>query len=107
MRPRVLLTNVWVSSATFMRLTERADGLKLGVIVQQSGQKWFVLAVETPGEDVETILATHAHKAIGTFGGPLEAFVEGEHYAERWRDRAVSAPPLEPCACPEIGEVRP
>jgi hypothetical protein len=100
-RPRM---GDWISQATFTRGATRADGMHVAVMVacKPDGSQWVAFALETPADEIATVLEAHAHVLIATCSSPTEALAAAEEYQARWL--TLGALPASPaCACGEIG----
>lgn len=90
-----LLADGWRTQVGLM-LYKHVGGVRLNVgITQDINGTWLVVAIESPGDTVNAVLANHAHKFLGRFG-LAEAVVAAEAYAAQWK------PGQEPCPCDEI-----
>lgn len=74
------------------------EGSKKLVFVVSQTDKWAVIALETDGDDVAAVLASHAHQNLGDFDTVSEAFAVCETYAANWR----AGKRTDPCECEEI-----
>jgi hypothetical protein len=87
-----------------LALAVESHGMRLGVLCQQDMDafgEWTVLAFETPGKDLQSVLNSHAHKTVGTYRGLAVAMREAERYAKAWQ-RSKSKMRT-PCECEEVG----
>jgi hypothetical protein len=87
-----------------LALAVESHGMRLGVLCQQNMDafgEWTVLAFETPGKDLQSVLNSHAHKTVGTYRGLAVAMQEAERYAKKWQRSRNKM--RTPCECEEVG----
>jgi len=93
----------WTTTAQFSCLVVRNDGNRLTLAMSAIGDRWHVVALETPVETrtLKDLFDSHAHKEVGTYGSPTEAIAAAESFAGAWL-RDFKSTRTEQCACEEM-----
>lgn len=101
-----LEVNDWRVEAQFIK-SWVVGARRLGVAVAHLYDAWAVMAFETASETaaIETLLDDHAHKVVGRYEGPTEAFAAAESFGAAWvkKFKATAMPPR---GCDEISEAK-
>jgi len=63
---------------------------------------YMVIAVETEGAGINSVLAKHAHQVVGNRASIRDAMTLVEEFAARWVQGQGAGPPVELCHCKSI-----
>lgn len=101
----------WAVSAQWLAKVGERDGRTLAVgVATLAGKKsgWAVFGLDTPADAGSTadVLDDHAHKMIGEYATPGEAFGAAESFARAWL-RGFRSCKIERCDCVELDTSEP
>ena len=81
----------------------------IALVAPHDGNAWHAMALETIELDESTrgeaVLDDHAHKRIGKYPTPQEAFAAAQSFADAWV-KGHESTRAEECDCDEIGGSR-
>jgi hypothetical protein len=87
----------WMQQVQYLALV-RAAKRKLVIGYHLHEGVWFALALETDGDDVTSVLASHGHKVLGKFKTQDAARLACEKFAKNW----CGLPGMSKCECGPI-----
>lgn len=94
---------LWNENAVITHLAMvRRDSLKFIVVIQGKGTTFHVMAVETPGNNAASVLATHNHALLAENVPLRTAKRIGEKAMRAWAAGTFKTP--ERCECKDISD---
>jgi hypothetical protein len=100
MKGPALQWQLLVMAAGVVRKGRPKDAMTLTInSMQVPGKGWLTIGVESKAQTVEALLASHAHKNLGTFETLDAAMAAGQRYARKWLRLKKSDPH---CECGDI-----
>jgi len=90
---------MWQFQNQMIRLYNRKDKATLVLSVVNTGNKFSCFAVETAGNNAQSVLESHGHHIVGHRNELAQALLMGEGFAKSWLrgDKKI-----EDCKCEEF-----
>lgn len=99
----MIITETWQPQTQMMQVYQLNEKyLAVSVAIGKNGD-YLAFAIETAGDSVDTVLASHGHKALGAFDTLWDAMCKCEEFAIEW-SHGREKTKIEGCECEEMGD---